>query len=201
MASLVRSHCVANEPSIDLPGEETTLVAQAKQDRRAFALYERHVAAVFGYCYHRLGSREAAEDATSLIFTRALAALPSHSSCSFRGWLFGIAHHVVADVLRGKHRDVPLDVASAVWDPAPSPEGTALVGETHRALAAALAQLSAQQRQVVELRLAGLTSAEIAETLGCSQGAVDVTQHRAVLRLRRLLSADTNVEEVRHGGR
>jgi RNA polymerase sigma-70 factor (ECF subfamily) len=136
-----------------------------------------------------LGSREAAEDATSLIFTGALAALPSHSSCSFRGWLFGIAHHVVADVLRGKHRDVPLDVASTVWDPAPSPEGTAL------------AQLSAQQRQVVELRLAGLTSAEIAETLGCSQGAVDVTQHRAVLRLRRLLSADTNVEEVRHGGR
>ena len=202
MASLVRSHCVANEPSIDLPGEEATLVAQAKQDRRAFAaLYERHVAAVFGYCYHRLGSREAAEDATSLIFTRALAALPSHSSCSFRGWLFGIAHHVVADVLRGKHRDVPLDVASTVWDPAPSPEGTALTGETHRALAAALAQLSAQQRQVVELRLAGLTSAEIAETLGCSQGAVDVTQHRAVLRLRRLLSADTNGEEVRHGGR
>jgi RNA polymerase sigma-70 factor (ECF subfamily) len=115
--------------------------------------------------------------------------------------LFGIAHHVVADVLRGKHRDVPLDVASTVWDPAPSPEGTALAGETHRALAAALPQLSAQQRQVVELRLAGLTSAEIAETLGCSQGVVDVTQHRAVLRLRRLLSADTNVEEVRHGGR
>ena len=202
MASSLGSQCVANEPSVGLPDEEATLVAQAKQDRRAFAaLYDRHVAAVFGYCYHRLGSREAAEDATSLIFTRALAALPSHSSCSFRGWLFGIAHHVVADVLRGKHRDVPLDVASTVWDPAPSPEGNALADEAHRALAAALGQLSAQQRQVVELRLAGLTSAEIAETLGCSQGAVDVTQHRAVLRLRRLLSAATNVEEVRHGGR
>lgn len=202
MASSVGSQFVANEPMVGLPDEEASLVAQAKQDRRAFAaLYERHVAAVYGYCYHRLGSREAAEDATSLIFTRALAALPSHSSSSFRGWLFGIAHHVVADVLRGKHRDVPLDVADAVWDPAPSPEGTALADETHRALAAALAQLSAQQRRVVELRLAGLTSAEIGEALGCSRGAVDVAQHRAVLRLRRLLRAETTGEEVRHGGR
>lgn len=155
---------------------------------------------MYGYCYHRLGSREAAEDATSLIFTRALAALPTLRGSSFRSWLFGIAHHVVADVLRGKHRDLQLDVASAVWDPTPSPEGTALDDETHRALAAALAQLSAQQRRVVELRLAGLTSTEIGKTLGCSPGAVDVAQHRAVLRLRQLLSADTIVEEVRHGG-
>ena len=202
MASSVRSPFVAKEPPVDLPGEETTLVSQAKQDRRAFApLYERHVAAIFGYCYHRLGSREAAEDATSLIFTRALAALPSHRGSSFRGWLFGIAHHVVADSLRGMRRTLPLDVASAVWDPAPSPEGTALADEAHLALAGALAQLSAQQRQVMELRLAGLTSEEIGETLGCSRGAVDVAQHRAVLRLRRLLSVDANVEEVRHGRR
>src|SRR4051812_20006613 len=120
MASSVGSHFVANEPSVGLPDEEVTLVTLAKQDRRVFAaLYERHLAAVYGYCYHRLGSREAAEDATSLVFTKALAALPSLRGSSFRGWLFGIAHHVVADVLRGTHRDLPLDVASAVWDPAP----------------------------------------------------------------------------------
>lgn len=201
MASSAGSQIVANEPLMGLPGEDSTLVSQATRDRRAFAaLYERHVAAVFGYCYRRLGSREAAEDATSLIFTRALAALPSLRGSSFRGWLFGIAHHVVADVLRGTHRDLPLDVASAVWDPAPSPEGAALAGEAHRALAAALAQLSAQQRQVVELRLAGLTSTEIGESLGCSPGAVDVAQHRAVLRLRRLLCSDPIVEEVGHDG-
>ena len=201
MASSVGSHVVANEPSVGLPGEEVMLVTLANQDRRAFAaLYDRHVAAVYGYCYRRLGSREAAEDATSLIFTKALAALSTLRGSSFRGWLFGIAHHVVADVLRGTHRDLPLDVADAVWDPALSPEGTALADETHRALAAALTQLSAQQRQVVELRLAGLTSVEIGESLGCSPGAVDVAQHRAVLRLRQLLRAGTIDEEGRHDG-
>src|SRR5688500_15159175 len=98
VVSSVRSRFLANEPSPELPGGDATLVSQAREDRQAFAaLYERHVAAVFGYCYHHLGSREAAEDATSLIFTRALAALPTHRGSSFRGWLFGIAHHVVAD--------------------------------------------------------------------------------------------------------
>jgi RNA polymerase sigma-70 factor, ECF subfamily len=202
MVSSAGSQIVANEPLMGLPGEDSTLVSQATRDRRAFAaLYERHVAAVFGYCYRRLGSREAAEDATSLIFTRALAALPSHRGSSFRGWLFGIAHHVVADSFRGMRRTLPLDVASAVWDPAQSPEGAALAGEAHRALAAALAELPAQQRQVVELRLAGLTSAEIGEALGCSRGAVDVAQHRAILHLRRLLRAGSTVEEGCHGGR
>jgi RNA polymerase sigma-70 factor (ECF subfamily) len=202
MASSAGSQFVANEPLMGLPGEDSTLVSQATRDRRAFAvLYERYVAAVFGYCYRRLGSREAAEDATSLIFTRALAALPSHRGSSFRGWLFGIAHHVVADSFRGMRRTLPLDVASAVWDPAQSPEGAALAGEAHRALAAALAELPAQQRQVVELRLAGLTSAEIGEALGCSRGAVDVAQHRAILHLRRLLRAGSTVEEGCHGGR
>jgi RNA polymerase sigma-70 factor (ECF subfamily) len=202
MASSVGSHFVADELSGGPSGEETSLVALAKQDRQAFAaLYERHVADVYGYCYHRLGSREAAEDATSLIFTRALTALPSLRGSSFRGWLFGIAHHVVADIFRASRRDLPLEVATTVRDPAASPEGAALTDETHRALTVALSRLSAQQRQVVELRLAGLTGAEIGEALGCSRGAVDVAQHRAVLRLRLLLSVDINLEEVRHDGR
>jgi len=196
MANSMGSQVVANEVAISVPSEETTLVSQARQDRYAFAaLYERHVAAIFGYCCHRLGSREVAEDATSLIFTRALAALPTHRGTSFRGWLFGIAHHVVADTLRRKHHYLPLDVAATMRDPGPSPEGAALASEAHHALAAALGRLSAQQRQVVELRLAGLTSAEIGEALGCSRGAVDVTQHRAVLRLRQLLRADATAEE------
>ena len=139
MASSVGSHVVANEPSVGLPGEEVMLVTLANQDRRAFAaLYNRHVAAVYGYCYRRLGSREAAEDATSLIFTKALAALSTLRGSRSR-LVVRVAHHVVADVLRGTHRDLPLDVADAVWDPALSPEGTALADETHRALAAALA--------------------------------------------------------------
>src|SRR5215213_5793887 len=101
-------------PPPDLP-DEADLVERARRDRHAFApLYHRYVAPVYGYCYHRLGSREAAEDATSLIFAKALTALPSHHGGSFRAWLFGITRHVVADALRARGPDEPLDAAAVV---------------------------------------------------------------------------------------
>jgi hypothetical protein len=42
---------------------------------------------------------EAAEDATSLVFAKALAGLPSYRAdgATFRSWLFTIAHNVVID--------------------------------------------------------------------------------------------------------
>src|SRR5215204_273077 len=85
--------------------DDATLVAQAKRDRQAFALlYRRYVETVYRYCYRRLGSQEEAEDATSQIFTRALAALPRLGDQPFRAWLFTIAHNVVADVYRDRSR-------------------------------------------------------------------------------------------------
>ena len=61
-----------------------------------------------------------------------------------------------------------------------------------------LAQLSPDQRQVVELRLAGLRSNEIGDVLGRSRGAVDAIQARAVARLRELLGAANATTEGRH---
>src|SRR5689334_14116638 len=88
------------------------LVAAALADRSAFAaLYRRYVDAVFRFTYHRLGTREQAEDATSQIFLKALVALPSHKpDRSFRSWLFTIAHNVVTDCYRARRSHEPLDL-------------------------------------------------------------------------------------------
>jgi len=44
---------------------DQALVAAAQRDRRAFAsLYLRYLESVYGYCHRRLGTKEAAEDAT-----------------------------------------------------------------------------------------------------------------------------------------
>ena len=81
--------------------DDAALVARAKADPRAFApLYRRYVDPVYRYCYRRLGNREAAEDATSLVFARALAVLPKCRDETFRSWLFAIAHNVIANDLR-----------------------------------------------------------------------------------------------------
>lgn len=199
MSSRVQTPPVALAAPSSAACDQAALVAAAKLDRRVFgALYDCNVRAIYGYCFHRLGSREAAEDATSLIFTKALGALPSQRGTSFRAWLFGIAHHVVADVIQQKRAGLPLEMAFDVSDPAPSPESAAISNETRHTLYAALAQLSPEQRRVVELRLAGLTSAEIGQVLGRSRGAVDVAQHRAVGRLRVLLGVQPRPEVMRH---
>ena len=84
---------------------DARVVALAKSDPRAFApLYARYFDPVYRYCYRRLGNPEAAADATSHVFAKALAALPGYreDAPSFRSWLFAIAHNVISDDLRAR---------------------------------------------------------------------------------------------------
>ena len=54
---------------------EADLIARATHDSQAFAfLYRRYLDPVYRYCYHRLGSKEAAEDVTSQVFSKVLGA-------------------------------------------------------------------------------------------------------------------------------
>jgi DNA-directed RNA polymerase specialized sigma24 family protein len=54
-------------------------------------------------------------------------------------------------------------------------------------LLAAVDALGTEQRQVVNLRLAGLTGPEIADAMGKSHAAVKMLQHRAVQNLKSIL--------------
>lgn len=177
--------------------EDAAQVALARHDRRAFApLYARYAVPIYRYCYRRLGSHEAAEDATSQTFAQTLAALPRFRDGSFRGWLFAIAHNVVADAHRRHRPAVTLDDAPEPTDPTPTPEEGALAAEQTRSVQSLLSQLSEDQRCIVELRLADLTGPEIARVLGKRPEAVKSAQFRAYARLRRLLGG-ANPEEDR----
>jgi RNA polymerase sigma factor (sigma-70 family) len=180
---------------------EADLIARAVHDPPAFSLlYRGYLDPVYRYCYHRLGSKEAAEDATSQIFAKVLAALPSYrADRPFRSWLFAIAHNVVVDTHRARRAHQPLDAAAHVLDPAPSPEDLALDGEGGRAVRVLLARLTPDQARVVELRLAGLTEVEIASLLGRRPGAVRALQFRALTRLRALLGTTSEPKGLTDG--
>jgi RNA polymerase sigma-70 factor (ECF subfamily) len=172
------------------------LANRAATDRAAFAeLYQRYLSPIYGYCYRRLGSREAAEDATSVIFTRALEALPSLRTTHLRAWLFTIAHHAVVDTYRRQPRTVTIERAEP-WLPTIDIDEPALAGLEADSLYRALDVLTSAQRQVVELRLAGLTGPEIRETLGRSRSWVDTTQFRAIQRLRKVLATSPEVPDA-----
>jgi len=179
----------------DETARELAIVRRAQVDPAAFApLYERYVDAVYGYCHGRTSDRELAADLTHQVFARALSALPQFSerprTGSFRSWLFTIAHNLLVDTHRTRREVASLDAADRaipLRDRARSPEEQAIAGEQRRALAAAMAMLTEGQRQVVELRLAGLTGPEIAVALEMGLAAVKSTQFRAYARLRDLL--------------
>ena len=177
--------------------DDADLVARAQADRQAFALlYRRYLDPVHQYCYRRLGSREAAEDATSLVFTKAFSSLPTYRAGSFRSWLFAIAYHVITDDLRARRVVAELDAAAEIPDREPTPEEVVMAAEAHSSVVRLLDHLPTSQRRVVELRLAGLTGREVADVLGCSLAAVKIAQVRAYSRLRGLLAGS-----VREAGR
>ena len=189
-------------PDVFAGEDDAVLVARAKADPASFApLYRRYVTAVYRYCYHRLGSAEAAEDATSDVFLKALAALPRRrDDQSFRSWLFAIAHNVVADSYRARRPSEPLDPTAELVDAAPTPEDLALAAEGDRAVRTLLTRLAPDQARVLELRLAGLTGPEVARALGRTHAAVKIAQVRGYARLRKLLGAASR-SEARDGDR
>jgi len=172
---------------------DLALVAAAIADPRAFApLYRRYVTPVYRYCFRRTCEPDAAADLTATVFTRALEALPrfqvrESGGGTFRSWLFAIAHNVVVDSHRHRQRRPTGAMPDDPPDGDPGPEERAVHGDELTRLVAMLEHLPHQHRQIIELRLAGLTSAEIASTLSMSRAAVKSAQTRAYARLRDLL--------------
>ena len=173
---------------------DAMLVAAAQRDINAFdALYGRYLDAVLRFCFYRLGDWEQAEDAASDVFVRVLSNLahfePGRHDEGFRCWLFTIARHVVTD----RHRDQtrhpvdPLDFALTVRDAMPTPEEAAIATDDHQYVRALMNQLKPDQRDLLELRLAGLKNAEIAHILGRSHDAIRKEQSRIVKSLRALV--------------
>src|ERR1700683_1704850 len=85
---------------------DADLVAAAGTDPDAFGeLYRRHERAVLGFFLHWSRSPELAAAPTAETFAAALGSLGTYRSerGELRGWLFGIARHVLAQsIARGR---------------------------------------------------------------------------------------------------
>jgi RNA polymerase sigma-70 factor (ECF subfamily) len=178
---------------------DEALVAAAQRALPAFEhLYRRYVNDIYRFCYRRIGSEADAADATSQVFTRALASIQKCRPETFRAWLYAIARNVVIDHHRAAKPAAQIEESFELADDTDGPEELAIQQDQRRRLAGLLTFLSDDQRAVIELRLAGLSAAEIATALGKTRNAIDQAQFRAVSRLRDLLSpAGMPVQETR----
>ncbi|HYP07082.1 MAG TPA: RNA polymerase sigma factor [Bryobacteraceae bacterium] len=104
---------------------------------------------------------------------------------SVRGWIFRVAHN---EALKWKAKDKRLSDWNPALEPvsdAPGAEKRMLQKESRQRLNEALADLSPQQRQVLQLRAAGLRYREIADTIGVGVSTVNEFMRRGVARLRK----------------
>jgi RNA polymerase sigma-70 factor, ECF subfamily len=176
--------------------EEAALIAAAQANPFAFVpLYQRYFKPVYRYCYIRLNGREAAEDATSQVFVKALANLRRFQGGSFVAWLFRITRNVVIDAYRARSPTVSFEAVADKVDPAPTVEDQVERQVERQALQAALAALPEPQRTVVELTLAGWSGEEIGQALNKTPDAIKMDRYRALKQLREFI-AQANSAEV-----
>jgi RNA polymerase sigma-70 factor (ECF subfamily) len=172
---------------------DRSLVDAARADPARFdALYRKYVAQVYNYAVYELGDHHEAEDATERTFLSALAGLQTFEerahtedgsdASTFRVWLFRIARNVVAERRRRWRRrpEAPLDVARDAPDPV-DVERAVLDRESALDAWRAVDRLSGDRRRAVILRFVHeMSTAEIAEVLDRSEGAVRVLIHRGL---------------------
>ncbi len=156
--------------------------------------YERLLQSILpllrGFVRGRLGDPSSVEDvAQAVLFSIHRARHTYRPERPFGPWLWAIARNAVIDAQRARsvrlRREISLDAVGEVAQPqAPKPENLALSPR----MIDALSQLSASQREAVELiHLKGLSVAEAAAQVGVSSGALKVRAHRGYRALRKLL--------------
>ena len=173
--------------------DEASRIAAARRDVAAFApIYETYAVQVYRFCYRQTGDDELANDLTAQIFVRAIERLDRYKQvpgATFRSWLFTIARNALTDHWR---RRQPVQLmhsrASALIDSDPGPEEVAIHRSEVDDLRRTLDALPSRQREIVELRLAGLTTGEVANAMAISIAAVKSAQTRAYSRIRDLMN-------------
>jgi len=140
------------------------------------------------------GYHHAADDVAQEVCIAVISALPRYRDMGrpFVSFVFGIASHKVADAQRAAARQaIPIEDMPDGPDDGPGPEDLVVAYLEAERVRALLAQLPVLQHRLLVLRvLSGLSAEETGEALGMSAGAVRVAQHRALARLRAILSED-----------
>ncbi len=151
----------------------------------------------FRYARARLHSfsqaASAAEDAAQEVCIAVLTSLGRYDDRGrpFEAYVYTICAYKVADVQRGVMRaPQPTDDIPERRDESAGPEDQ-VIGQDEAGRAwALLNELPDRERELLTMRLAvGLTAEETARSLGMTNGAVRVAQHRALGKLRKLMEA------------
>lgn len=183
------------------PGAPASLALvgeMARGDRDAFArFYDLHASLVFTFALRLLRDRAEAEEVAQDVFVQAWRQAGDYREerGTPEAWLLTMVRSRGIDKLRSRrrrHETMPIAEDPERAREAGIVESGAASSEARVLATGALAELSAPQREVLELAyFDGLTQTEIAARLGEPLGTVKTRMRSGLERLRAFLGADS----------
>jgi len=174
-----------------MPDDDSVVRAALERVDDFAPLYERYAMAIYRYCFNQVRDPDVANDLTAQVFVRAIERLhqyrPRHGA-TFRSWLFTIARNIVIDQWRRYRPTRAIEgVLDIIRSDDPGPEEIAVHRSQMADVRHAVERLPDRYRDIVWLRLAGLTTTEIALALNITEPAMKSAQTRAYKQLRDIL--------------
>lgn len=147
-----------------------------EREKEFEALYRAHCSRVYHYILRRIGDRETAQELTADVFRIAW-----YRQDGLEGpeapWLLGVARNVVGNEYRGRKRRRELQLRLRDYAITNAAQAGA---ESSYDVIDALGRLAQRHREILILVFwDNLTTAELAQFLGCTEGAASVRIHRA----------------------
>jgi RNA polymerase sigma-70 factor (ECF subfamily) len=180
-------------PARAFPEEHDLALALAAHDQLAWRqLFDEQYQRVYNYAYLRTGNAADADDVASSVFVEAVRGIGrfNYRGTPVAAWLFRIAHNETVDLLKRRRRFAADSIDTADEHRQPAARDAFGPADEWRAVREGIGALKPEHRDVLLLRLVeGRTVMEVAKLLGKSEGAVKVTQMRALQALRARLSA------------
>jgi RNA polymerase sigma-70 factor (ECF subfamily) len=168
-----------------------SLAGNASAYRMLLAGLTRHLRSYYARRLDNGAAEDAVQETLIAIHTRRATYDPA---LPFTAWVYGIARFKLIDEYRRHKRraTVPLDEAGDLFGHDEAEDAIA-----RRDVGKLLAKLPAGKRQLVQdIKLDGVSVADVARRTGMSESAVKVTVHRAI----KALGEDVNSESQRREG-
>jgi RNA polymerase sigma-70 factor (ECF subfamily) len=169
-----------------------TLIARDRSETAFAELFDRYAAKLKSFMLRQGADPATAEELAqeTLLVVWRKAALYSAEKGSLSTWIFTIARNLRIDRLRKETvwQELPEDISDHLVADDPPPDEVASSRQREGRVQAVLAELSAEQRQVVEMAyIEGLSHSEISERLGLPLGTVKSRMRLAYQKVRAAL--------------
>jgi RNA polymerase sigma-70 factor (ECF subfamily) len=175
-------------------GEREIIASAIQGEASAFGLlYDEYLSKIYRFIRVKVSRREDAEDLTHHVFQKAWNTIRTYEDKGFpfSAWLYAIARNTLKDFYRASR---PIEsLGEDEEDEIPGTEDIeAEVGEKMNLelVMEAIRKLPTEQQDILLLRFVeDLSVYDTAQILGKTEGSVKVMQHRALKKLKTLLTS------------